>query len=64
MLSLYSKGFHLPVLMIIDGRKGAELSTLKVALVVNMASEIIKDPLDRTRVREEGEAILERQSVS
>ena len=64
MLSLYSKGFHLPVLMIIDGGKGAEPSALKVALVVNMASEIIKDPLNHMRVREEGEAVLERQSVS
>ena len=64
MLSLYSKGLHLPILMVIDGGEGAEPSALKIALIIDMASEVIEDPLDRTRVREEREAVLERQSVS
>ena len=64
MLSLYSKGFYLPILMVIDGGEGVELSALKVALVIDMTPEVIKDPLNRTGVGGEGEAVLERQSVS
>ena len=64
MLGLYPKGFHFPVLMIVDSGKRAELSALKVALVVDVASKIIEDPLNRTRVRKERETVLERQSVS
>ena len=64
MLSLHSKGLHLPILTIIDGGKGAEPSALKIALIINMTPEVIKDPLNQTGVGEEGKAILERQSVS
>ena len=64
MLSLEAEGFHLPFLKIVDGRKGAKASGLKVALVINVTPEVIKNPLNRTGVREERETVLERQSVS
>ena len=64
MLGLYPKGFHLPVLMVVDGRQGAESSALEITLVINMTPEVIEDPLNRTGVGEEGKAVLERQSVS
>ena len=64
MLGLYPKGFHLPVLTIVGGRQGVESYTLEVTLVINMTPKVIKNPLNRTRVREERKTILERQSVS
>ena len=64
MLGLYLKSFHLPVLVVVNGRQGAESSTLEVTLVINMTTKVVEDPLDRMRVGEEGEAVLERQSVS
>ena len=63
-MGLYPKGFHLPVLMIVDSRQGVEASTLEVTLVINVTSKVIKNSLDCTRIREEGKTILERQSVS
>ena len=59
MLGLCPKGFHLPILMVIDGGKGAESSALEVALIVDVASEVIENPLNRTRVRKERKAVLE-----
>ena len=64
MLGLYPQGLHLPVLLIVNGGQGTEASGLKIALIIDMAPEIIKNSLDRTRVGEEGKAMLERQSVS
>ena len=46
MLGLYPQGLHFPVLMVVDSRQGAEASGLEVALVINMTSKVIKDPLD------------------
>ena len=59
MLSLKTKSFYLPVLVTVDGGERAEPSALKIALVIDMASNIIKDPLNHTGVREQGEPILE-----
>ena len=50
--------------MIIDSGEGIEASTLEVALIIYVASKVIEDPLNRTRVREKGEPILERQNMS
>ena len=50
--------------MTIDGQQGMEVSILEVALVINMTSNIVENPLCYTRVREERKTILERQSVS
>ena len=50
--------------MAIDSRKRVEPSTLEVTLVIDMTPNIVKDPLNHTRVRKQGESILERQSVS
>ena len=33
---------------------------LEVALVINMTPEVIEDPLNRTRVGEEGETVLKK----
>ena len=52
MLGLYPKGFHLPILMVINSGKGTESSILKIALVIDVASKVIEDPLDRMRVGE------------
>ena len=40
------------------------MSVLEVALVINMTSNIVKDPLCYTRIGKERKAILERQSMS
>ena len=40
------EGFHLPFLMIVDGRKGAETSGLKITPVIDMTPEVIEDPLN------------------
>ena len=44
--------------MVVDGREGLEASTLEVTLVIDMTSNIVKDPLSHMRVREDGETIL------
>ena len=50
--------------MSVDRGEGLEVSVLEVALVIDVTSNIIKNPLRHTRVRKEGETILEKQSVS
>ena len=50
--------------MIVGRGEGAKTSGREIALVVDVTPEVIKDPLNRTGVREEGETVLERQSVS
>ena len=60
MLSLKTEGFHLPLLMIVDGGEGAETSSLEIALIINMTPEIVENPLNRMGVREERETILEK----
>ena len=64
MLGLYPKRLHIPILAVIGNRQGAEAGSLEVTLVVNVTPEVIKNPLNRTRVGEEGKTVLERQSVS
>ena len=49
--------------MVVNGGKGAKASGLKIALVIDMTTEVIKDPLNGTRVGEERKTVLERQSV-
>ena len=63
MLGLYPKGFHLPVLMIVGGGKGAKASTLKIALVIDMTPKEIEYPLNQTRVGEKREIVLEKDRV-
>ena len=41
-----------------------ETSALKVTLIIDMASNIVKDPLNHTRVGKQRKPILERQNVS
>ena len=41
-----------------------EANTLEFALVVNVTSNVIKNPLCHTRVGEDGKTILEKQGVS
>ena len=64
MLGLYPKSLHIPILAAIGSRQGAEASSLEVIIVIDMTPEVIKNPLNGTRVGEERETILERQSVS
>ena len=63
-MGLKAEGFHLPLLVIVDGGEGIEAVLLEVALAINMTPEVIEDPLNGTRVGKERETILERQSVS
>ena len=58
------KGLYLPVLATINRGEGMKPSALKITLVIDVASNIIKDPLDHTRVGEQRKPILERQNVS
>ena len=58
------KGFHLPVLVSINSGQRLEANMLEFALVINMTSNIIKDPLCHTRVGEDGKTVLEKQGVS
>ena len=41
-----------------------EPSPLTVALVIDVAPDVVEDPLNHTRVGEQRKPILERQSVS
>ena len=41
-----------------------EADALELALVIDMTSDIIKDPLGHTRVGEDGKTVLEKQGVS
>ena len=41
-----------------------EANALKFTLVIDVTSNVIEDPLGYTRVGEDGETILEKQSVS
>ena len=50
--------------MTIDSGGGKIAGTLEVTLVIDMTSKVVEDPLDGTRVREDGNPILERQNVS
>ena len=59
MLCLKTESFHLLVLASVDGGQGLEANTLELALVTNVTSNVIKDPLGYTRVGENGETILE-----
>ena len=46
--------------MIIGNRKGTESRILEVALIIDMTPKIIKNPLNRTRVGEDRNTILEK----
>ena len=50
--------------MSIDSRWGLEVDALELALVINVTSNIIKNPLRHTRVGKDGKTILEKQGVS
>ena len=46
MLGLKTESFNLPLLVIVSGGERVEAMLLEVALVIDMTSEVIKDPLD------------------
>ena len=59
MLRLKTEGFHLSVLASIDGGQRLEANTLEFALVMDVTSNIIKNPLCHMRVGKDRKAILE-----
>ena len=43
----------------VDGGKGLEVNMLELALVIDVTSNVIENPLHHTRIGEDGETILE-----
>ena len=54
-MGLVMEGLNFLVLVIVGGGEEMVSCILEVTLIVDVTSKVTKDPLDNTRVREQGE---------